>query len=292
MARLRTLNLAMLNIKTQPHSREGYQRLIKYVCEHRLRGKIRGSEWGIVGGAHDGGVQRGLTGNAFWSEYYIHGTVYRYLNIDPDAAWVDIDRSVPLEPGDSSIPDIDHRLKPNRKDISYVFFPVRHRIVFDTGNISPSAMRKFMASVFSDDHVREEFGQVDVEVVSSREAIDRILSIPRITSLDIRFTVPNDDIGYRNAEEILRRFEEMNIRSHTQRLTSNSEEGLAPDDELKAEMDIARENGRVTATGMDGEERVERSTEEHPLRQKEHYNPDVETETDAMLRAFVTMLPQ
>lgn len=48
-------------------------------------------------------------------------------------------------------------------------------------------------------------------------------------------------------------------------------------------MNVARTNGKIIASGYDGEEKIEHSTVEHPVKERIKYDPEIETETDTMV---------
>jgi hypothetical protein len=283
MPRLKTLKVAALNITTQPHSPENYINLFKESYKLKATGKIRGSDWGIIGSLYE---EKGHNNVPI-----LRGMVYRFLNIDPKAPWLDLESNTPIDEEQLEIrPIVPDHLKPNLKMISYVFYPKFHRFFFSRRHISPGDMMKLMNDLFKDDTIATKYGQVDVSVESTSEAIERILAIPRLTRLHIMFNRPNDDDLGGLAASLLQKIDNMNIRKLEQTATSTHEAGIKPDDETQALMKLALSNGRIEAKGYDAEQKVEISTDLHPFIEQTLYNPEIQTEHSALLETSEFML--
>ena len=285
MARMRVLKVGVLNIKTQPHSPEKYTNLFMKTHSISIPGKIRGSDWGMIGTLRETKKSRN-------NEYKIvFGTIYRFLNIDPRGDWLDLKKRKPINAEEEgSVPLVPDYLKPNLKQIFYMFYPEHHRLFFERKAITPKGMRSLLLGLFAVDEVYQEFGKVDIEIESTKEAIKKILSIPRITKLAIDFSFPNPDDLSEATQKVLKRFKKQNIRRHKQVSTTTHDDGIQPDDETKSLMDVARSNGKVTATGYDGDMKIIRSTVDHPYVSQAEYDPESETLFDAMLLASTGML--
>lgn len=285
MARQQVLKVGVLNIKTQPHSPEQYIELFRKTFMNSSPGKIRGSDWGMIG------TLREDTKIGDKKYRILFGTIYRFLNIDPRGDWLDLTSRKPINAEeDDIVPPVPDDLKPNLKQIFYMFFPEKHRLFFEYKAITPGGLRSLLSSLFSTDDIYKKFGVVDIEIDSTKEAITRILSIPRMTKLEIDFSFPNSDDLDGADKKVLQRFKNQNIRKHKQVSTTTHEDGIKADEETKLMMDIARSNGKVTAQGYDGMTKVTQSTENHPYYTQYRYDPDTETMFDAMLLASTGMI--
>lgn len=283
MPRFRTIKVAALNIKTHPHSPEKYIELFHDSFNTKAVGKIRGADWGIIGSLHH---EKGLKQKSI-----LHGVIYRFLNIDPTAPWLDLKSISPIEENDpKAIPIIPDHLKPNLKMIPYIFYPNMHRFFFTCKSISPGGMMVLIADLFKNDSVLKKYGQVDISVESMHEAIERILGISRLTQLYIAFSRPNDDDLGSIGKRIIERIDRQRIRKMEQTLTSSDKDGIAADDETKAFMNIARSNGKVWAKGYEDQQKVEISTVNHPFIGMKSYDPNIETEYNALLTISDQML--
>jgi len=284
MPRERVVRVGVLNIKTQPHSAQKYLDLLDLTYTQSQPAKIRGSDWGMIGTCrktHPGEEESLL----------LHGTVYRFLNIDPRGDWLNLLKRTPISAKEEDeVPLIPEYLKPNLKQIPYIFFPEKHRFFFDLSKISPKGMKALLDRLFSTDLIQEKIGQVDIEVESTKELIQKILNIPRITKLKIDFSFPNPDDLSGSGMKVMRRFKKQNIRRHKQESSSTHDDGIKADDETKALMDVALSNGKVEAVGYDGERKIELSTVDHPLSSSMRYNPEIQSQYEAMLMASTKVL--
>ena len=282
MAHMKKMELAVMNIKIHPHSPEKYIDLFKKTFKIESLGKIRGSDWGTIGSLRETTLNNKKT---------LHGTIYRFLNIDPSAPWLDLNARKAIQPDEEGgkLPVAEH-LKPNCKEILYIFYPDDHRLFFECRNISPGSMRKLLRKLFSERAIFHEFGEVDVDIESTKEAIKSILKIPRMTRLQIVFHRPNDDqlIGAR--KRVAKRLEDQGIKHLDQIATTTDKDGLSPDIDTKALMDLARSNGKVIGVGYDGEQKIILSTEEHPLKKAEKYYPDIENRLHVMARIATALI--
>lgn len=283
MPRLKTIKVAALNIKTHPHSPGKYTELFQDSFNIKAVGKIRGADWGIIGSLHHG---KNIEGKPIR-----YGMIYRYLNIDPNAPWLDFKSLSPIDEADPQKPPIiPEHLKPNLKMIPYIFYPNMHRFFFTCKSISPEGMRILMSDLFKNDSALKKYGQVDISVESTHEAIEKILMIPRLTQLYIAFSRPNDDDLGSIGNRIIERIERQRIGKIEQTLKSSDKDGIAADDETKAFMNIAKSNGKIWAKGYDDQQRVEISTVDHPFIGMNSYDPKIETEYSALLATSDQML--
>lgn len=251
-----------------------YTQMFKKVFENRTVGKIRGNDRGMIGSLRE---------DYFEDEGILFGYIYKFLNINPDEKWLNLQNFETIDPQETGELPVPDTLKPNLKQIGYVFYPKKHRILFNCTSISPNSILKLFSRLFETPDIRKKFGRVDINIEATSEVIKKIISIPRITKLAIKFTRPNNDdiTGLEGA--IRKRIENQNIKNFQQNALTNDEEGIKPDDETEALMNVARSNGQVVATGYDGDQRVEYSTEDHPIKESIKYDPDLESETQTMV---------
>ena len=273
MARLKTLSLGALNIKIHPSSPNRYFALIKAMYAMHERAQIHGSNWGLIGTLSD------------FNEDLLVGSFYRFLNIDPKEPWIDLIKRRPIatEQGEA-IPVVPDHLKPNLKESFFLFYPHRHRLIFDLANISHTGVVRIIKALGSQHIIRQEFGEVEVIVESSEVGIEKILRIPTITRLEILLTRPNPDDIDGEAEEMQRRILEMRLNRYEQVLISNRNVGIKPDNQVKGAMRLALSNGRIDAVGYEGERRVSESTAKHPDIASATYDPGKETYRNAIVR--------
>jgi hypothetical protein len=108
---------------------------------------------------------------------------------------------------------------------------------------------------------------VAITVVPDEDGLQKVLSIPRITKLDILITAPNADGSERKAQKVLKRLTDAGAKS--QEITwhaKSRKKGLTLDDETLTNAEVAADNGNVSAAGYDlrGRRIPTRSTDEYP----------------------------
>jgi hypothetical protein len=266
MGRERKIEVGALNIKTHPHSPEQYADLFKDSYEKELPGKIRGSFFGIIGN------MRPIEDDPVAG---LEGFIYKFMNLDPNAPWLNLANRKVLERDSEGRPIIPDHIKPDLKMIPFVFFPKSHRLVFDRKGISAGSLQRMLSAIFAHEEIAQKNGSVDVIVESSHESIERILKISRKTKLTIKISKPNPDEGSDDEKRVLEKMGMQNADRMEHVLVTKNKDGLKPDDDTQILMRTARSNGVVLAEGRDEEgQKVEESTQEHPYTATDSYDPD------------------
>lgn len=276
MSRSKKIEMGVMNIKTHPHSAEKYIELFNKVFEIKELRKIRGDDWGTIGSLYTGDED---------GSPYIYGDFYRFLNIDPKGKWFDTNNRTTVDPEEKGDPlPVAEHLKPNLKTIDYIFFPGYHRMFFDMSVISPKSMLALLNNMFSNQAIRSVFGEVDVSIESTHEAVKMIMSIHRLTKLTISYTRPNADDYTSEKARVVERFTRQGIKKARTIYSTTDQDGIKADDETIALMQVAITNGYVDSQGYDSEGKKEIfCTKDHPNVVSVIYEPDVEIKKDSMI---------
>ncbi|MBI5843308.1 MAG: DUF4747 family protein [Deltaproteobacteria bacterium] len=278
MPRSKLLKVGILNITTHPHSPKKYIELFDDIFELSKIEKIRGSDYGML---------YSLTREKFGESSILHGTICRFLNIDPNEPWFDTKKVKKLDPKDGTfVVPIPENLKPNRRDIVYIFFVDKHRLFIDTDNISIRDAMVLITRLCANKQIRKKYGEVVVNIESTKEAIDNILKLKSIRKLEIYFAKPNPDDLAEVEKKIMKRLNKQNVKKIDEKLITDDEAGIKPDDETQALMYMARSNGKVIATSREDSQTMVISTKEHPLIETEFYHPERDTVFLAMKRVI------
>lgn len=276
MPRMLKMEIGILNIKTHPHEPQKYANLFNDLFKIEEPVKIHGTVWGVpryINVITTDKPEEGLM-----------GTFYKFTQINPSDPWLDLKkRETILNAEGEAIPQVDSSKKPNAKEIEFAFYPDGHLFFFNHKMMSPGYAQKMIQNLCGRQEIKRVYGTVDVEIVSSSEAIEKILKIPSLTKLNITFSRPNADVLSGRKRKLLEKMENEKVRRLNQEMISEKGEGIIPDDDTKALMDLATTNGRVFAVGYDGETRVEESTDPYPEVIRETYDPEKTT----FLRALV-----
>lgn len=283
MGRGKTIEAAVLNITTHPHSTQKYIDIFYKIRDLRISSKIRDRSFGMLGWAES------INKNP---EEGLHGEIFKFLNIDPYAPWlnkkslkeIDID-------SENNIPPVSEDMKPHLEKIYFHFYPKRHRLVFDTNKFSPITAKRLFDNLLSDNSFEEDYNYAEITIESRKEIIDSILKMHRLSCLEITIKRPNsDDDGECNEKDILELLQEEHARTFFQKKTAPRGESLKPSEETKKLMMVAKSNGRIYAHGYNElDEKIKESTVDHPLTETIAYNPDRKLFTSAFseLASFI-----
>jgi len=96
-------------------------------------------------------------------------------------------------------------------------------------------------------------------------------------------TRPNGDVLSGKKKKVLERMEAQQIRKIKETATSAKHEGIKPDEDMIAFMELATTNGRIDAVGYRGETRVVESTLPHPTIERTFYNQQKQSILSAMI---------
>ncbi|MBU1215253.1 MAG: DUF4747 family protein [Gammaproteobacteria bacterium] len=287
MAKERKLVVSGLNIVTHPHSPEGYVELLKMAYRMKQSVSIRTTQRLMIGELRPLSKSQGMIGGMF-------GRIYRFDQIDPDAPWFNVERNDVATVDEMAAIAIPDDLKPNLMMFDFIFYPHGHKFYFTSkhnkSTLSPQALVKLFSYLFTAAKIVHEFGKVELTVIPDRAQLNKILSIPRLTKLTIDVIRPNPDDNTDDEEEVFRRLHAQSARRITQVLTAEPHESIKPDNDTALLAKVAAHNGKVVAIGYTTRgQRIEESTVDKPWRELVKYDPNYQTEYDA-LAAYTSSL--
>lgn len=274
MARAKRIWISALNIKIHPHSPGKYIELFKDAYKLEKSVRLRADDYGIIGWMRFLNTKNPLEG--------ITGELYKYLELDPDKPWLNVEEHKKAEPSEILDIQIPDHMKPNMTAFRFVFFPKGHRLFFefysDGNRIGPTLVKKLFEGLFSHDTIKQKYGDVDVILEPSREKLEEILSIYNLKQLQMRITKPNPDDPDEFEHKVFERMELENVDSFDYNLRGKF---IDPDQETKLLARVAASNGYVKGLGRDEEDRrTEESTVDHPLQDRVDYDPDIESPSE------------
>lgn len=285
MARPRTIRIGALNIRVHTrHAPEEYVELWKTLV--RLKGvKTRGVSALMIGG------QRQITPGQADSPFF--GYIYRFVNINPDDPWFDIERQKKADPADLAEVKIPAKLKPNLREIPYLFDPKRHRLYFATaggdGGISPGLMKSLIDELGTYQTVLNRFQEMDSTVVVREGVLDELLKWPQIRDIKVVLERPNPT-EFDDDEEFYERLKRRGLKKEEHRFVKAPEaETITPDDEMVAMFDRATTDGLYVQRGINPDGKIQTaSSEEYPRIEVGEYDPDLQLESDAFIELAQT----
>jgi hypothetical protein len=194
------------------------------------------------------------------------------------AIWTEIDPSEPvifkasleqslIEDTELSVPE---GVGFNSKVFYFSFRESDHTLFVELENdsnntISTSRVQKAFSKIFDG----LEVGGVDdiaVHQKSQRNAVDRVLAIPRLRRIEIVVNIPNPDDMQEDMQQVWDEINSMNAKKlATEIVKAPGKDTLILNHKYRVMAQVAKDNGYVSGEGhtADGE-KVERSTKEYP----------------------------
>ncbi|WP_316368298.1 DUF4747 family protein [Candidatus Thiodiazotropha sp. CDECU1] len=272
MPREQRLSLSAINLCLHPHNPEKYIQLIQLAAKSKQILPIRGTSHGLLNGAY--AIKSGKP------EEGIEGEISKFTQIDLNSPWLNTKTSKEANEHDVEKISIPENLKPNYQRFNYVFFPKKHKFVFQTyssGNrtLSPSFVRKFLDSLFSIEAIKTKFGVVDLTIVPETDSLEKIWKIPQIDKLTLTINRPNPDDFHDEEIEFLEEMNIQHIREIKQEYRAIDGQTITPNTKTKTLAEIAANNGNVYAKGKDQMGKpIKESTKQHPREDTYYFDPN------------------
>ncbi len=278
-ARSSILYVASLNIVLHPHSPQKYIDLLNTIFANKLDAKVRGDDALMLGSFYRVGEET--------SKPKIYaGNIYKYLKLDAAEDWFNMLKMDAASREDVKNIQIPDHLKPHFKKFQYVFFPNKHRLYFITRktghSLSPLMLKRFFDTIATRAELAS-FGELTVTVQPEKGVTEELFQIGNISLIDLEILKPNPDDHDEWEEDVLERLKELNAGKEKRQYFAAGADGLKPDANLKALAAVAAENGSVYVKGKTDGNVVELSTKDRPLTTSTSYNPDLQSELDALL---------
>jgi hypothetical protein len=186
MADTVTIAMGALNIAADPHPPGVYRTLFDRAVDVPVR--LWGSDWAKITKP----IDRESKSPSFY------GRILVWTEIDRDGKWLNQDEdreATPIEKKEIRIPEI---LDPNFRSFNFVFIEDRHLLVLEYQNelgehFGAQRAEKLFRRLFVKDDLAEGEPVVEVTVIPSTEALDKIFAIPKLRKLEISVVRPNAD---------------------------------------------------------------------------------------------------
>jgi len=248
------LEFAVLNIVADPHREGVYPSLLRKIAHIPVQ--LWGDDYlAFTPPRRDAEI---------WT-----GRIFVWTELDPNAPAINtkILEELSLEAANVSVPE---NIGINGRIFNYVLREKDHKLFFETKNefgrhLSPYRLLKPIDRLFYKTNTNGEM-TVTVTVYPEDDALNNILKIKFLNTLEIHLRKPNPDDNDVEAEDILRELEEQGASKKDIKITAKSrKKGITPNHRTRIEAEVAAENGYVRGTGKNGAGEVQDlSTEEYP----------------------------
>ncbi|ACB82392.1 hypothetical protein Mpop_4286 [Methylorubrum populi BJ001] len=259
-----TLEFHALNISAHPHPAGIYRELFEKVAGYRF--KYFGEKVAAIS------VPSSSSDGIFW------GYIFSWTEIDANQRI--LDTLLMKEPDEEqkakiSIPD---NIGFHWQIFHYAFRESDHTLIFESKNdenrtFAPANAERLFRALFHENVLRDlSFSSakpdyVEVDLIVEASGIDRIFSIPNLRRLEILISVPNSDDNTKDADDLIEHLERVKAnRQLTIYTAANPDEGIQPDDQIRAQTTAALRHGHTKGEGRDGENKVSISTKRYPQR--------------------------
>lgn len=217
----------------------------------------------------------------------IRGELYKYIQLDSTRDWFNVQKGKPAEQRELESIQIPDHLKPHFQYVPFVFYPNGHRLILVTRDgrdvISTGQAVLILEAAFSVPEIVRIFGRMELVVEPARDTLERILSMPRLRTLEIFVTPPNPDDLEEFEQGLFKEMDAQRASAYHLILNEVSGQGLAPNDRTRKIAQVAQSNGKVSGIGGSRGKTDRLSTTEHPFIAKAQYDPDVEARGNVLL---------
>jgi hypothetical protein len=244
-----------LNVVATPHPAGVYEDLFRTALAKKVIASYRGSRRAILGSFGSRGmlVQAPAYG----------GKVMTFTRLDTEQPWLDLDQAVPATDDAIASINIPEGLHPEMAEIEYVFMgSPHHRVIVDISRAGITACQKVFQQILGDPSVLKAVKDnyelrdlsVAVHVQQSREGLERIFAMRRLSYLRIVVAIPNPDDTGDASETIADRLHRLRARQAEQIFKAqHGTDGIIPDEKMKKDAAAALTTGSVAAKGLEGE---------------------------------------
>lgn len=254
--------VSVLNITMHPHSPDRYRKLLEDASRTVREVPYFGSRV-----ARLGPVQ-----SAPGSENLFRGVLYTFDKIDIDGEWFDQDRNDTADSAQVESIFIPSNLHPNLKRMEFLLDANLHKLYFQARNVngdsfSPRNVERTFRELLNESNLQSQYGIVDITVVPSAEAVERILDMDGLSRLHIHIVRPNPDDNADSYFLVLEKIQRQKAKSLDLVLAKAREaERLEPDEETRRLARVAATNGYVEGDGRgESNQTKHESTKDHPL---------------------------
>lgn len=264
------LVVAGINIKVHPHpNQEIYVHLLKDAYKIKKEVHSRADQFLLLQSVEP--IVRGepLEG--------LKGKIARFTNINPNQPWLNLSTNDQADEDALQEIVIPPFLRPNYSGFQYIFFPKKHRLVYEKYNgetsLSPGIVKSYFEKLFSSEQILSKYGDVDVNVINDDEQLEQIFSMYQLNRLEMDIQRPNPDDLEEAERKVWARMDSQHIREQRIQMLGVKNQSIAPNADTQTLAKIASQNGEVRAEGYDENgEKIEFSTTEHPKIMSEFYD--------------------
>ncbi|WP_224572303.1 DUF4747 family protein [Mesorhizobium sp. BR1-1-16] len=249
-----------MNIAANPHETGAYRGIFARAA--RIIVQARGVDYARIT-------------NPTQNERYRHilqGQILIWTEIDLEGPWIDLDKGQQIDPDLKKTISIPPNARPNFRAFDFVFNEKTHQLYFETRNdldqtVGATVVHRIFAGLLSATVLGSDFPTVEVTLVPEKDAVEKILALPRLDTLFIRVVRPNPDGA---SPQAVKRINDKLDALHAQKLETRIQKApeaarITLDAEYREQAEVGATNGVVKGEGRyaDGT-KAELSTRDQP----------------------------
>ena len=253
----RKASYGVLNVVAHPHPEGTYRKLFEMAGQDTFGHQFFGDRYATLSPVTP-------TRNGVFT-----GRLATWTEIDQGSNLIDKRSLKESLLADSGIP-LPENVGFNSKVFSFAFRESDHRLfvelINDEGQTisigrARAAFTKILQAICPD-----EISELDVHFISSSNAVEHVLAIPRLRKLEIVLDLPNPDDVTPAQQAIIEKINRMHAkRLKTEITKSAGAETLTLTDDYLVMSQLAKNNGHVVGYGHDENgEKIVRNTDEYP----------------------------
>ena len=246
----------LLNVVAHPHISGTYRRIFEKAANDSRGVRFHGDRFATISplSADRNGVFTGRL--ATWTEIDENSNLIEKTSLKESL----------LEDSDFKLPD---DVGFNSKVFSFAFRIADHRLFIELLNDENTSISVGRAKLAFEKVLQaflpSDIESLDVYIVPSQNAVDRVLQLPGLKRLEIQLELPNPDDLSEEKRKLLKEIEELGAKRIKSEIFKRAgEESLHVTPRYRAMAELAQDNGYVSATGFEHGDTVRRSTKEYP----------------------------
>ncbi|MBZ9737148.1 DUF4747 family protein [Mesorhizobium sp. CA18] len=256
----RIVPVYILNIAANPHDGDIYSRALERAS--RIIVRARGSDYAKIT----------LPKRNDRYKRILQGQILIWTEIDLDGPWLDLDKGSEIDPELREKISIPPNARPNFRAFDYVFDEQKHQLYFEARNdldqtVGATVVLRIFSGILNRELMGPDWPEIEVTLVPTHDAIERILALPHLNTLMIRVGRPNPDAASPEAvARVNAKLEALHAQKLEIRLRKAADAArITLDPEFREIADVGADNGLVKGEGRyaDGS-KAELSTRDQP----------------------------
>lgn len=253
-----TIEVGFLNVVATPHPAGVYSSLLKKAALKPIN--FFGDHFALINSV----------AKVEGAEALYRGRLYIWTEINKDEPAINKIKLEEISHADLQL-EIPDDIGFNSKSFNFFLNEATHVLTVEVKNelqksISIRRVGKIFSSLLSAEIIGLDSPSVEVTIIPDDDALDRVLSLPNLSKIQIVVLRPNEDDISKATGEILKELDDMKAkRLEIEIVREAGEKSIVLNNRYMKYAQVAAENGHVSTKGKGADhEAISASTKEHP----------------------------